>query len=372
MFDGFFLFYALLALFNSVNALRKPVTPGAGLPPLWLPALIVSELTTPVLVSRLAIGGLFVGFGAHESGPGRTALTILILSILGLAPQYGRTARAIGHSTVGDGAKRQVDVEVTTDIPYDGGLTLDMYSLPSIGDPAPTMLYFHGGSWTGGDPHRAGKVMFRTLANAGWKVATVRYPLSPAATFPDHVIAVKRAITWAKRAGAEYGIDPDRIVVAGGSAGAHLATLAGLTAGVPELQPGFEAEDTSVAAVVALYGVFDFLNRNKTRWDWPVIPRDVMKALPSDAPDLYRLASPLDHAHEAAPPVLVIHGSHDSLVPPAEARHFVEALSRESRSHVEYLEVHGAQHGFDAFDTPRSRMVAARVSTFLESALATT
>lgn len=138
-----------------------------------------------------------------------------------------------------------------------------------------------------------------------------------------------------------------------------------LTPSLRELQPGFEDTDTRVAGCVALYGVFDFLIRHQTRVDWPVIPTKVMKTTADESPDLYRLASPIDHVHRDAPPFLVIHGTHDSLVPPREAEVFVEALRQISRSPVEYLPVIGAQHGFDAIPSMRTRATSRRIAAFL-------
>ena len=56
----------------------------------------------------------------------------------------------------------------------------------------------------------------------------------------------------------EYGIDPDFICVTGGSAGGHLTALMGADRQRPAFQPGFEAADTSVAAAVPFYGIYDF------------------------------------------------------------------------------------------------------------------
>jgi acetyl esterase/lipase len=104
--------------------------------------------------------------------------------------------------------------------------------------------------------------------------------------------------------------------------------------------------------------------RNPTRYDWPFIARYVMKSRPSDAPDLYRLGSPVDQVREDAPPFHVIHGEFDSIVLPSESRHFVEA-SRRVGGDVTYHEVRGAQHGFDAIASLRTRSVGQMCATWL-------
>ncbi len=385
MIAALFLTYAGVALFNSVNALRRPVEPGSRFPPLWLPGMIVSELTTTLLVSRIVVAAFFIALGVLQQPAGWLALMFLGCAELMLLPQYQRTAAArqvaTGPLPSSTGTAREritgrldlpPELELVEGIEYHDGLTLDLYRKPGLVGPAPTLIYVHGGGWRGGDPHGAARPLFHALADDGWIVATIRYPLSPAATFPDHVIGVKRSIAWAKTQGSAYGIDPRRVALCGGSAGGHLAALAALTPNRPELQQGFEDVDTSVLACVPIYGIFDFLNRHQTRWDWPLIPRIVMKARPEDDPDRYRLASPIDQIGSHAPPFFVVHGSNDSLVPPREAEVFVEALKRVSTRRVEYLEVPGAQHAFDAIASIRTRAVVTRITAFLDGVATST
>jgi dipeptidyl aminopeptidase/acylaminoacyl peptidase len=119
---------------------------------------------------------------------------------------------------------------------------------------------------------------------------------------------------------------------------------------------------------VAFYGVFDFLNRNGTRPNWPVIPRLVMKSDPALNPESFRAASPLDHVGPHAPPFLVIHGAWDGLVPPAESVQFVEALRGTSAAPVSFMEVPGANHAFDVVGSVRTAHVVSAVHAFLDSA----
>jgi len=230
---------------------------------------------------------------------------------------------------------------------------------------APALVYVHPGSWMRGRPGRQAREMLYRLADRGWVVLDIRYPLSPEATFPEHLIGVKRALSWAKEEGQRHGIDPTRVAVSGGSSGAHLAALAALTSGNEALQPGFEAANTSVAACVPFYGIYDLLVRNPTRYDWPFVARHVMKTRPSENPELYALGSPIDQVHSGAPPFLVVHGEFDSVVLAAESAHFVSAL-RSAGVDTTYFEVHGAQHGFDAIASLRTRAVAALGVDWLE------
>jgi acetyl esterase/lipase len=205
------------------------------------------------------------------------------------------------------------------------------------------------------------------LAQQGWVGVSASYPLVPAATFPDQLIALKKALAWLRSEGREFGVDPDFIAISGGSAGGHLAALVALTANRPEYQRGFEDADTSVQAAIPVYGIYDFLNRNSTRDEWPIIPRWVMKTDRSKDEELFRQASPLDQVHADAPPFLVIHGAADSIVPTAEAHQFVSALEMVSSNPVVYVEVPGANHAFDVIDSLRTHYVISGVQRFLEA-----
>lgn len=93
----------------------------------------------------------------------------------------------------------------------------------------------------------------------------VDYRLSPRATFPEHLIDVKRALVWIASTADELRGRPRLHRRHGGSAGGHLAALVGLTAGDPEHQLVFESADTRVQGVVAFYAVYDMTNRLGTR-----------------------------------------------------------------------------------------------------------
>jgi acetyl esterase/lipase len=155
------------------------------------------------------------------------------------------------------------------------------------------------------------------------------------------------------------------VVVSGGSSGAHLAALAALTSGDPSLQPGFAGADTSVAGCLPFYGIYDLFVRNPTRYDWPFIAQHVLKTGRDANPDLYQLGSPIDQVHPAAPPFFVVHGEFDSIVLPAESEHFVAAL-RDAGVETRYFEVPGAQHGFDAIASLRTRAVAGMCVEWLD------
>jgi acetyl esterase/lipase len=231
----------------------------------------------------------------------------------------------------------------------------------------PALVFVHGGAWVIGNKEYQGLPMMHRLAARGWVCFTINYRLSPRATFPDHVVDVKRAIAWVRAHAHEYGADPDFIVVSGSSAGGHLASLAALTPNQPVWQPGFEAADTRVAACLSFYGVYDFTDRHG-HWPNPsmrmMLEWQVMKAKLADDPDRYEAASPISHVGPDAPAFLVVHGECDSVVPVAEARQFVDALRLATQAPTAYIEVPGAQHAFEIFPSLRTLHVLRGVERF--------
>lgn len=380
-----FFFASVMGLFGALNSLRRTGPDRHPIRrPLWIPMLITAELIPLRILSRVVFGSLFIWAGALDYRSGRIALWLTLITwlIYGVLLRRAFRTRSAMQSALADGGielstpridwARAIpawpwrvprDVDRVEDVEYAPGLHLDLYR-PASGamSRAPILLQVHGGGWRGGNRRQQARPLMDRLAASGWLCAAISYPLSPDATFPEHLVGVKQAVAWLKDNGPELGADPDAIVITGGSAGGHLAAMAALTNG--DHQPGFEHVDTSVAAVVSLYGIYDFLNRNGTRDDWPLIPHLVMKATKSEAPDAYRAASPLDQVGPHAPPWLIIHGEQDAVVPPHESRQFHEALAAASDNVVVYAELPGATHTFDIVHSIRSHLTISGIADF--------
>jgi acetyl esterase/lipase len=247
-------------------------------------------------------------------------------------------------------------------------LKLDVYRHRSRPSGCPTLLQVHGGAWVLGSKNEQGLPLMHHLAARGWVCVSADYRLSPHATFPDHLVDLKRALRWIREAGAGYGADPDFLVVTGGSAGAHLASLVALTGNDPRLQPGFESVDTSVQGCVAFYGIYDFTDRHGV-WHHAglrdLLEHQVMKASIDEDPERYQLASPLSHLSPDDPPFFVIHGELDTMAPVDEARLFCRRFRERVRSPLVYAEIPGAQHAFELFPSLRSVHVIHGVERFL-------
>ena len=251
-------------------------------------------------------------------------------------------------------------------------LRLDIYR-PADDDPTddilhPAVIQVHGGGWLAGSRYEQGIPLLNHLASIGWVGFNVDYRLSPEATWPDHIVDVKRAIAWVRENAAELGIDPEMICITGGSAGGHLTALAGLTPNDPAFQPGFEDSDTSVAAAVPFYGVYDFTNENGHYYpelgDY-VFEKVVIKKPLAGNEELYRAASPMHRVHPDAPPFLVIHGDRDTLVPVDDARDFVEKMRDISKERVLYVELADAEHAFDLWPSERTARISEAIGRFL-------
>jgi acetyl esterase/lipase len=234
----------------------------------------------------------------------------------------------------------------------------------------PAVIQVHGGGWILGSRVEQGIPLLTHLAANGWVGFNVDYWLSPRATMPAHVVDVKRAIAWVREHAEELGIDPSRICLTGGSAGGHLTALAAMTANHPALQPGFESADTSVAAAVPFYGIYDFTDPSHPYSpgirDW-LLAKVVFKRTLAEAPDAYRSASPTHRVHAGAPPFLVFHGEHDTLVPVEDVRAFVERLEGVSSAPAHYVELPGCEHAFDIFPSPRTAQVVEGIERFLRA-----
>ena len=354
---GLYFTYGLVALLLAINALRRPVPPHRRLPPLWLPGMIASEAAGLWLGVMPAATVVAILTGALSDPIGQAGLLLTTVAWLGESVVWWRSRR--GARLVGPLVdlpwldrilvwRRRLPGDVSRrEHPLSADLGMDLYRHRALTGPLPLVVFLHGGGWRGGHRRQGSLVMLYHLARCGWAVAAIDYPLSPKATFPDHLEGVRLALDWAE---ASPDVDGP-VIVAGASAGAHLAAVAALT-------------DPRLDGLVALYGVYDFLNRNRTRHDWPLIPTEVMKATPAESPERYRLASPLDLVHPQAPPTLLVVPTFDSLVPPPESHHFAAAL-REVGAEVDVLEVPWAQHAFDTVTGRRARAVAGAVADWL-------
>lgn len=234
--------------------------------------------------------------------------------------------------------------------------------------PAPVLIFVPGGAWVHGKAMGQGSALLSRLAEQGWVCLAIDYRVAPHHRWPRHITDVKTAIAWARANVDKFGGDRNFVAVAGCSAGGHLSALAGLTPDDPAHQAELpEGADSSVDAVVGIYGRYDWEDRStpeRVRFV-DFLERVVVKKSLARHPEVFRDASPIARVHRNAPPFLVIHGSKDNVIPVEQARSFVERLRAVSHSMVGYLELPGAGHGYDLIDGERAGATAHAASLFL-------
>jgi acetyl esterase/lipase len=258
-----------------------------------------------------------------------------------------------------------------SDVPYlepERAEKLDVYLPLDAGDRIPVVLYIHGGGWVQGDKAWGiEKPNCEALARAGYAAVSINYKLNTKGTcdaFPQNVYDCKTAIRWIRKEAATYGFDPDRIAVAGGSAGGHLAMLIAYTPDVEELQRGALYSDYSirVSCVVDLFGIADV-----RKWGF----RHFVGMDPSaEALRIVELVSPITHVTSNTVPTLMIHGTADPTVPFSQAEALVEKLRTNGVPH-ELIAVEGGQHAFPITPHPRNMQTDLRpaVLEFLKETL---
>lgn len=235
-------------------------------------------------------------------------------------------------------------------------------------EPAPVLIFVPGGAWVHGSRMLQGYALMSHLAELGWVCLSIDYRVAPHHAWPSHITDVKTAIAWARANVDKFGGDRNFVTISGTSAGGHLAALAGLTANDAEFQAELpDGSDTSVDAVVPIYGRYDWEDRSTVERVRFVdfLERIVVKRKLDRHPDVFRKASPIARVHADAPPFLVIHGTGDSVIPVAQARSFVERLRDASHSVVGYVELPGAGHAFDMIDGARTGSMSTAIGLFL-------
>ncbi len=218
-------------------------------------------------------------------------------------------------------------------------LELDLW-LPAAGNgPVPLVLFLHGGGWrlgsrSGVGPMFAGQdpMPFERMAQAGIAVASADYRLSGEAAWPAQLHDAKAAVRWLRARAGELGVDPHLIAVWGESAGGHLASLLGLTAGDPSLEGdvGVTGPSSEVLAVAAWYAPSDLVgfavDAGTDPADATTREAQLLGGTPGSRPDVAAQASPLTHVSPAAPPFLLLHGAADRFVPCVQSERLYAAL----------------------------------------------
>ncbi len=264
------------------------------------------------------------------------------------APLHAQTRSQL--ATANETAPGPRDAQITSIVPYAGTaadpLTLDVFQLHGPG-PHPAVIIIHGGGFLHGTSRNGSEAYAADfLAPAGYAVFSINYRLGsktpPGATFPEMLADVQRAIRFVRHNARQYGVDPNKIAILGGSAGGYLSNLAGVTkpSTLSTSADPIDRESDSIQAVVTLYGIADLA----TMPDPDFVNRLHLLGPDAASSAAIAAASPISLVHPDDPPFLLIHGAKDESVPIAQSTRFQAALQA-AGDHAKLITIPGGMHG---------------------------
>jgi acetyl esterase/lipase len=260
---------------------------------------------------------------------------LLVLAAMTTSVQAEKIIRDVTFATVGE-----------------TNLQLDLY-LPETGKPAGLIIWVHGGAWRAGSRK---DVDLKGMVSRGWAIASVDYRLSTVARFPAQIHDIKAAIRYLRAHAADYDLPSSRFVIAGSSAGAHLAALAGVTNGLAALE-GTEGDCTkqssAIQAIVDLYGASNLTNILQQSTPHGLAMRTpaldlLLGGQPDAVPELAKLASPVFQVDASDPPLFLEHGDQDPQMPINQS-HELQGAYEKLGLPVVFKVMHGSAHGGPAF-----------------------
>jgi acetyl esterase/lipase len=358
----------------ALLGLALPTAPG----PLLLGLAICAYSFNLYLLVPALLGGLLLWRAWHTgrrwwSGVAGTLTILLVLGAAVPSVLLWRTAaaNAVGLSlpayfTGPDGGAAAPSVTETYATVDGVELKVDVWQPEGTASPRPAMIYVFGGGWVSGDRAQM-PAYFQWLTGQGLTVFAVDYRLSTAGD-PGWEKApgdVKCAVGWVRANAARHGIDPDRIVLGGNSAGANLATLVAYTAGNDAVPASCAVGDTSVRAVAGFYGPTDLItaHRDTKSTDARGMIETYLGGTPDAVPDRYRRNSPVTYVRPGLPPTLILQGARDSVVPAGQATDLAARLDAAGVPNT-VLTLPATEHSFDGlyggFATQISRPVLTR------------
>lgn len=223
-----------------------------------------------------------------------------------------------------------------------GPLHLDLHRPHSAkGKRAPVLVVIHGGAWARGERPK-GWTGYRRFVDAGFAVVSMQYRLAGQARAPAAVEDVRCVMGWIARAAEREGLDPQRIVLMGTSAGAHLALMAASIDKNEGLDPAECGPAPRAAAVIDFYGPTDLRPQSLGAWNSPSIGNWVGQGEAGAA--MAARMSPITRIKPGQPPVFIVHGDADPVVPIAASTALKAALDR-AKVPTELRIVPGGVHG---------------------------
>ncbi|MGE0405176.1 MAG: alpha/beta hydrolase fold domain-containing protein [Candidatus Korobacteraceae bacterium] len=274
-------------------------------------------------------------------------LTTLLFSALFLVP-----VAAAAQSSKTYSFKTYKDIVYATGDGKD--LALDLYMPAGVEHP-PLLVWVHGGAWS-----RRTKAQVPTaFVEHGIATASLDFRQTTEARFPANVHDIKAGIRFLRAKAQQYGYRTDRIAIGGSSSGGHLAALAGVTNGNKELEGKLGAhldQSSSVQAILDYYGASNLMTILAQSTPFGLSVRKpaldlLLGAQPEHAKDSAQLASPITHVDRNDPPLLLLHGDQDPQMPINQS-HELHGAYKKLGLDVQFVVVHGGEHGGDLFFAP--------------------
>lgn len=234
-------------------------------------------------------------------------------------------------------------------------LLLDIYQPEDGNGPRPLIIWVHGGAWRAGSKE---SVPIGRMLDHGFAIASVEYRLSPVAAFPAQIHDLKAAIRFLRANAGEYGFDAERFIIAGASAGGHLAALVGVSNGSGPLEGEVgecQGASSNIQATISFYGASNLqsiLSQSTPHGLSVRVPalELLLGGLPDERPQAAKLASPVSHVDRGDPPLWLIHGDADPQMPFEQSRELEKVFEQLSLP-VRFDVIPGAKHGGDVFYT---------------------
>lgn len=244
------------------------------------------------------------------------------------------------------------DIQKHENIIYKKDLGLDLY-LPSEGENFPLAFIVHGGSWIAGDRKDFTSTAKR-LTGMGYAAATVSYTLAKGSNnkFPVPVEDLRCAVRTLRKIGKDLGINTEKIIGLGQSAGAHLVASLALTADRFDFNDSLcpvKNESPSIESVIGYFGPYDLRKTTDLNFGQIMILSNLLGGLPQFKPKLAELASPVAQINDENVPFFLVHAANDDVVPVRSSQEFTDALIQEKKE-VSYVELSDGKHQISYFD----------------------
>jgi len=283
----------------------------------------------------------------------RMALSLAVMGI-SLSAQNPAPPRAIATYANLDYA--------TADPPGTTGHKLDLYIPSGSSKPLSVVIWTGGSAWMATNGKDLAGILAAQLNPAGYAVAGVSIRSSSQVKFPGQLYDIKAAIRWLRANAGKYGLDPNHIAIMGDSSGGWTAAMAAVTGNAPEMEGtvGVTGVSSKVQAAVAFYPPTNFLtmdpwalrpcdpkSTNFTAFchDGESSPESRLLGCPiQTCPDKVKAASPMTYISPDDPPIMILHGDSDQLVPHNQGEAFYMALNKACKD-VVFITLPKAPHG---------------------------